>query len=51
MTIHVDNHQYKAIIPGEDKYAEIKARLKAIGYKGPITLEMLQMGAALLKYK
>jgi len=35
----------------EDVYREIKARLKASGYTGPITVEMLNFSRVLLKYK
>lgn len=34
-----------------DKFAEIKNRLRRIGYSGPFHIDMLIMGAALLKYR
>ena len=42
----VDNAPYTG-----DKFADIKKRLRAIGYDGRLTIEMLQMGAALLRLK
>lgn len=42
---------WEAVTVVDDRFAEIKKKLKLIGYEGRITPDMLKMGEALLKYR